>query len=184
MIREETESDFESIRAVNVAAFTAAEFGYHGEADLVDRIRNESADCLSLVAERDDQVVGHIFLSPVVLSPVPLSDVADDSLGMAIAPMSVLPKYQRKGIGSALIRSALDRLRQRNCQFVVVLGHPDYYPKFGFEKAEDHGVIHGFDGIPQSCFFIRFLHRTDWAPVSRGRVRYHSAFGNQFDSRE
>src|SRR5262249_34909968 len=128
-IRSERPDDASRIRQVNELAF-----GQPLEADLVDRLRQDCANSLALVAE-DDAIVGHILFTPAAVEgqrgPVE---------GMGLAPMAVIPERQRRGIGSELVRKGLDLLRQRGCPFVVVVGHPEYYPRFGFEPASRRGL--------------------------------------------
>ena len=121
-IRHETAADHESIRQVNRIAF-----GQDAEAQLVDVLRDGGFVRLSLVAELDGQVVGHILFSDIQI----VSD--DDSVdALALAPMAVVPEHQRKRIGSDLIQSGLEQCRQDGHRIVIVLGHPSYYPRFGF----------------------------------------------------
>src|SRR5688572_22803870 len=123
-IRGERPEDASRVRHVNEAAF-----GRPAEADLVERLRRACQDSLSLVAE-DAAVVGHILFTPVVVeSP------GRRVLGMGLAPLAVLPDRQRRGVGSQLVRRGLNLLRERGCPFIVVVGHPEYYPRFGFEPA-------------------------------------------------
>src|SRR5262245_48756412 len=119
-----------AIRRVNEQAF-----GRSAEADLVDALRARGRISLSLVAERGGEVVGHILFSPVRV------DSARGSIaGLGLAPMSVLPAHQRTGIGSLLVRAGLDECRRADHGWVVVLGHPEYYPRFGFVPARRHGL--------------------------------------------
>ena len=128
-IRPEGPENAARIRRINELAF-----GQPAEADLVEKLRQACSSSLSLVAE-DDAVVGHILFTPVVVESAERS-----VLGMGLAPMAVLPDRQRQGIGSQLVRRGLDILRERSCPFVVVVGHPEYYPRFGFEPASAHGL--------------------------------------------
>ena len=162
-IRREAAEDVAAVRVVNELAF-----GQPAEADLVDALRRGCTDALSLVAT-DDGVVGHILFTPVSV------DGADRSLvGMGLAPMSVLPEYQRRGIGSALVSHGLDALRERSCPFVVV-GHPEYYPRFGFEPASKHGFLSQWQGIPDGVFMSLILNPSVMAGV-RGVARYRPEF--------
>jgi putative acetyltransferase len=121
-IRDESPQDCEAIRLVNEKAF-----GQPAEADLVDALRERGFARLSLVAEVDGQIVGHILFSDItIVSPERVVDA------LALAPMAVLPAYQRKGIGSRLVRDGLDRCRGAGHRIVIVVGHPGYYPRFGF----------------------------------------------------
>lgn len=122
IIRPETGADHEAIRQVNRLAF-----GQDAEARLVDALREGGYVRLSLVAEKDGQVVGHILFSDL-----PIVTEARTVLALALAPMAVLPAFQRQGIGAALVRRGLEDCRGQGHRIVIVLGHPDYYPKFGF----------------------------------------------------
>ena len=124
-IREEQTGDAEAIRRVNTEAF-----GQPQEAQLVDALRNNCSDLLSLVAVDGQDIVGHILFSPALLGDVE---------GMGLAPMAVIPARQRDGVGSELVRAGLAKLEERGCLFVIVLGHADYYPRFGFERASARG---------------------------------------------
>lgn len=120
--RAEKVQDHEAVRQVNRLAF-----GQDGEARLVDALRAEGFAPLSLVAEIDGQVIGHIMFSD-------LSIVTDkgDVAALALAPMAVFPEFQRQGIGSVLVRRGLEMCQEKGHRIVVVLGHPDFYPRFGF----------------------------------------------------
>ena len=126
-IRDETGADFDSIREVNRLAF-----GGGAEARLVDRLRAEGLVIASLVAEQQSRMTGHILFSAL-----PIESSAETVRGAALAPMAVIPACQRQGVGSALVRAGLECCREREIAVVVVVGHPDYYPRFGFspEKA-------------------------------------------------
>src|SRR5205807_8756724 len=128
--RAETADDIPAIRRVNQLAF-----GQPLEANLVDALRTAAHPHISLVAATRGQVVGHIFFSPVTL------DTADpDSTILGLAPMAVLPEYQKQGIGSQLVQEGLKECRRIGCDVVVVLGHPEYYPRFGFAPASQKGL--------------------------------------------
>ena len=164
-IREETPEDISAIRTINLQAFGSPE-----EAAIVDALRESCDDLLSLVAESGGQVVGHILFSPATIEaergPVH---------GMGLAPMAVLPGYQRQGFGSALVRHGLAMLRDRGCPFVIVLGHPEYYPRFGFELASKYGITSQWAGIPDEAFMILPLGEFSLAGVS-GVARYKEEF--------
>ena len=129
-IRPETAADIAAIHDINARAF-----GRRGEADLVDRLRAANHASVSLVAERDGHVVGHILFSPVTMEHAPGS-----FRGAGLAPMSVLPEYQHTGIGSALVRDGLAACRRAGFDAVVVLGHVHFYTRFGFSRASDVGL--------------------------------------------
>lgn len=164
-IREETPEDISAIRTINQQAFGRSE-----EAQVVDTLRESCDNLLSLVAESGGQVVGHILFSPVTIG-------AEHGIvhGMGLAPMAVLPGYQRQGIGSSLVRHGLALLLDRGCPFVIVLGHPDYYPRFGFELASKHGITSQWEGIPDEAFMILVFDESIMAGVS-GVARYRDEF--------
>src|SRR5262245_33560783 len=135
-IREENERDREAIRRVNQLAFAQEE-----EARLVDALRAGGFSRLSLVAEKDGQVVGHILFSDL-----PIVAAAGTIPALALAPMAVLPEYQRQGIGSALVRQGLEVCRQRGHRVVIVVGHPHFYPRFGFSAARAAALESPFSG--------------------------------------
>lgn len=163
VVRCESVTDGPAIRAVNGAAFESPD-----EAGLVDRLRAEGDVLLSLVAEYRSQIVGHILLSRMWI------DTANRFIpAVALAPMAVLPAYQRQGIGGRLIRDGLERLRRQGEEIVVVVGHPDYYPRFGFSREKARCL--------ESPFPAHALMALDLRPGAllgiRGRVRYPVAFG-------
>ena len=164
-IRKEKPSDLPAVRKINEAAF-----GQPAEADIIDAIRAACADTLSLVAVSDDQLVGHIFFSPVAIEAENRTVV-----GMGLAPMAVPPEHQHEGIGSRLIKAGLDALGQTACPYVVVLGHPDYYPRFGFAPASAHNIRCQWDGIPDEAFMVLILDEARMKDVS-GVARYRQEF--------
>jgi putative acetyltransferase len=142
-IRPETVADQQAIDDVNAEAF-----GRQAEADLVRRLRREGALLLSLVAERDGQLVGHIAFSRGQLARTgEMQDV------VALGPMAVIPALQRKGIGSQLVRAGLDALGAAGHELIFVLGHPAYYPRFGFEPAQRYGIGCQFEA-PAEAFMV------------------------------
>jgi len=162
-IRTEMPNDAGAVRAVNQAAF-----GTDLEARIVETIREQEPGALSLVAEADGAIVGHILFSSVSIA-------GQDSLRlMGLAPMAVLPARQREGIGSALVREGLERCRDFGCDAVVVLGHPEYYPRFGFVPASRYGIGCEYD-VPDEVFMLIELEPGALDGV-RGRVAYHPAF--------
>ena len=163
-IRPERPEDASRVRHVNEQAF-----GQPAEADLVERLRQACTDTLSLVAE-EDAVVGHILFTSVVVE-----SAGRRVLGMGLAPMAVLPDRQRQGIGSQLVRRGLDILRERGCPFVVVVGHPEYYPRFGFEPASTHGLASQWESVPDAAFMVLVLDVHAMAGVS-GVAKYREEF--------
>lgn len=132
-IREEKLEDIAAVRHVNVAAF-----GREGEANLVDILRGVTSTC-SLVAVKYGQIVGHIFFSPVTISGVCTNNLKE-LLVFGLAPVAVLPDYQRQGIGSLLIQYGLKACDRLGGSAVVVLGSPEYYQRFGFRPAREKGL--------------------------------------------
>ena len=145
-IRPEESADFAAIRQVNELAF-----GRPAEADIVDSLRQRGVVFLSLVAVQQSQLVGHILFSPVsVVSQ------AGTFEAVALGPMAVLPSHQRQGIGSQLVRRGLEECRQMGQPLVIVLGHPDFYPRFGFKTASPFGIRWEYD-VPLEAFMLAEL---------------------------
>lgn len=160
-IRDETIADVSVITEVTVAAFKTMEISNHTEQFIIEALRAAKALTLSLVAEVDGRVVGHIAFSPVTIS-----DGTQNWYGLG--PVSVLPEYQRQGIGKALIKEGLSRLQDLNAQGCCLVGHPEYYIKFGFENIPE--LVH--EGIPQEVFFaLSFDGR-----FPQGNVTFHEGF--------
>ena len=167
-IRPEQPDDIPSVRVLNETAF-----GQPDEAGIVDSIRTACSDAVSLVATDDGQVVGHIFFSPVFVS-----GESGTVQGMGLAPMAVLPKRQRQGIGSLLVQAGIDATRERGYPFIIVLGHPEYYPRFGFVCASQHGLSCQWDGIPDEAFMVLILEEDAMTGVP-GTVRYRDEFNQE-----
>ena len=144
VIRAEAPEDVKAVREINELAFQQPD-----EAAIVDRLRQEVEGLLSLVAMEEDLVVGHILFSPVAVETG-----AGQVAGMGLAPMAVHPLRQRQGIGSALVRRGLGEVRATGCPFVAVLGHPEYYPRFGFERASHHGLQCQWEEVPDEAFMV------------------------------
>ena len=165
MIRDERSADAAAIRAVLEAAFPQPV-----EADLVDKLRLACAERVSLVAVEDDRVVGHILFTPATIER-PEGPI----VGYGLAPMAVLPEFQNRGIGSALVRAGIERLRRSRCPFVIVLGHPEYYPRFGFVRASTHGVRCQWEGVPDDAFMVLILEASIASQVA-GLAKYRREF--------
>ena len=114
--------------------------------------------------------MGHILFTPVRIESAERRVV-----GMGLAPMAVLPDRQRQGIGSKLVRQGLDILRERGCPFVVVVGHPEYYPRFGFEPASAHGLGSQWEGVPDEAFMVLVFDADAMTGVS-GVAKYREEF--------
>jgi putative acetyltransferase len=164
-IRAETTEDHDAIRRVNELAF-----GRPNEADLIDSLRANARPYVSLVAFVDEQVVGHIFFSPVSVESENNAFTA-----MGLAPMAVLPEYQNRGIGSRLVSEGLKECRRLGHDIVAVLGHANYYPRFGFTPASRKGLRSEYD-VPDEVFMVAEL-----VPGAlegrRGLVKYQPEFG-------
>ena len=171
-IRPERAEDASQVRQVNELAF-----GQPAEADLIESLRRACTDALSMVAE-EGELVGHILFNPVAVE-----GAGRRVLGMGLGPMAVLPDRQRRGIGSQLVRRGLDILRGRSCPFVVVVGHPHYYPRFGFEPASVHGLASQWEGVPDAAFMVLVLDEHAMAGVS-GVATYREEFSEVVSASE
>ncbi len=161
VIRDETDADAIAIGEVTAAAFMSLAISNHTEQFIIEALRAAGALSVSLVAEMDGRVVGHIAFSPVTIS--------DGTPGWyGLGPVSVLPDYQRQGIGNALIREGLSRLEGMNARGCCLVGHPNYYRRFGFENAP--GLV--VEGVPPEVFFALSFD----GHIPRGAVTFHDAF--------
>ncbi|MDI6402372.1 N-acetyltransferase [Balneolaceae bacterium ANBcel3] len=161
IIREEEKRDFDAIISLNDAAF-----GQPQEGIVIDKVRNSDSEVLSLVAEMDNTIVGHIFYSTVVI------ECQNETVyGMGLAPMSVLPEYQKQGIGKKLVHESLKILKNKGVPFIIVLGHEDYYPKFGFETASKYGIKCQWEGVPDEAFMI-MIFNSDRMSTIHGVAKY------------
>jgi predicted N-acetyltransferase YhbS len=163
-LRPERPQDVDAIARVTEAAFRDALHGSGTEARIVHALRLAGALTVSIVAERGNEVVGHVAISPVSIS-------AGTGDWYGLGPVSVLPVAQRRGIGSALILAALDRIAALGARGCVVLGEPAYYERFGFRREEPLQ----FPGAPAEYFQAIVLSPEDAVPA--GIVEYHEAFG-------
>ena len=161
-IREERPDDVATVREVNRRAF-----GQDQEGNIVDALRANGAALLSLVATLDGRVVGHIMYSPASVGGV---------AGAALGPMAVLPEYQRQGVGSRLVEEGNHRLKETGCPFVVVVGHADFYPRFGFGRAGARGVECEWE-VPDEAFMLLVLDEARMWGVS-GLVKYRHEFSS------
>ena len=161
IIRNETDDDIIAITNVTIAAFQTLEISNHTEQFIIEALRAAKALTLSLVAEVDGRVIGHIAFSPVTIS-----DGTQDWYGLG--PVSVLPEYQRQGIGRALIHEGLSRLKSMNARGCCLVGHPEYYRQFGFDTVQE--LVH--EGVPPDVFLaLSFDGNTP-----RGTVTFHEGF--------
>jgi putative acetyltransferase len=165
-IREERPGDEISIRQLTESAFGAPQ-----EANLIEALREANRVTLSLVAVDGSRIVGHVLFSPVEIHS---DDTRIAALGVGLGPMSVLPSRQSDGIGSALVRAGLGRLRDTGHAIVVVLGHPAYYPRFGFRRASEAGVRWEHKA-PDEAFMLLEL-KPEVLGARGGTVKYCAEF--------
>ncbi|MDQ1316321.1 MAG: putative acetyltransferase [Pseudomonadota bacterium] len=161
LIRSETSADVGAIAEVTAAAFKTLAISNQTEHFIIAALRAAKALAISLVAEVDGRVVGHIAFSPVTIS-----DGSSDWYGLG--PVSVLPEYQRRGIGSALIQEGLSRLKNLGARGCCLVGHPGYYGRFGFRNIQELVI----EGVPEEVFFA--LSFDDHIP--QGIIEFHKGF--------
>ncbi len=165
IVRRERPEDISSVRIINKQVF-----GKPVEVDIVDKLRQTCLKVLSLVAEHEGRIVGHI-----IFSPAQVKRGKRVIKGMGLVPMTVLLERQREGIGSQLITYGLKILQDQHCPFVIVLGNPDYYPRFGFKPTSKYGLKSQWPNIPDEAFMVLIFYKTKMAGVS-GIVRYRNEF--------
>jgi len=164
-IRQELPEDINDIRALNEKAF-----GQPQEANIISKLRNNCEGLISLVATENKKIVGYILFSPVIIEGK--NGVAK---GMGLAPMAVLPEKQRQGIGTQLVNTGIEYLKKTKCQFIIVLGHPEYYPRFGFELASRYGIKSQWEAVPDEALMILWLDKSMMNHVS-GVAKYRDEF--------
>jgi predicted N-acetyltransferase YhbS len=171
LCRQETPSDYSMVEELVEAAFENAPHADHDEHKLVARLRKSEAFIprLSLVAMLDGKIVGHVMLTKLIID-----DSEKNHVSLTLAPVSVLPEFQRKGIGGKLVLSSLEIAQQIGYSSVVVLGHPEYYPRFGFTPASLWGIKSPFE-VPDEAFMAKELIDDGLDGVS-GTVEYSPAF--------
>lgn len=160
-IREERPEDIAAIRDVNKRAF-----GQDQEGHIVDALRSNGAVLLSLIATLNGQVVGHIIYSPLT--------VGDEVTGAALGPMAVVPEHQRQGLGGRLVEAGNRRMKDAGRPFIIVLGHADFYPRFGFTPACTRGIKCEWE-VPDDVFMLLVLDETKMQGVS-GPAKYREEF--------
>ena len=170
-IRQEQENDFQAVREVVELAFRDVEDSDQSEPYLVERLRKTDAYIpeLSLVAELNGEIIGHLMMSKVEI-------VSEDQsvISLGLAPVSVVPKYQRIGVGSALIREAHKRAGELGYKSAVLLGHKDYYPRFGYKRAIDFGIEFPFDGPSEYCMVVELA--PEGLKNVHGMIKYAKPF--------
>ena len=160
-IRNERPDDIASITYVTEGAFKTLEISNNTEHFIINALRAAEVLAVSLVAGADGSVIGHIAFSPVTIS-----DGTSDWYGLG--PVSVLPDYQHQGVGKALIEAGLSRLKDINAKGCCLVGHPEYYKKFGFKNTSD--LV--YKGVPQEVFLVLSFDEN----IPRGEVTFHEAF--------
>ncbi len=161
-IRDERPSDIDAIREVNRQAFNQEQ-----EGRIVDALRERGGALLSLVAVANGLVVGHVMFSPLTVGP---------AIGAGLGPLAVLPACQRQGIGTQLVERGLEQLKDSGCPFVVVIGHPTFYPRFGFRAAAGYGLTCEWD-VSADAFMVAVL-RPEFTGSLVGLARYRSEFSS------
>jgi putative acetyltransferase len=165
LIRAEEQRDWAAVHAVHVSAFETP-----AEANLVDALRDNADPLVSIIAEDNGVIVGHIMFSPVSLSGHPELSI------MGLAPMAVAPEHQRKGIGAALVRAGLEDCKQLGFGAVVVLGHPAYYPRFGFSSSARFGIGCEYN-VSEEVFMVVEL-QAGFLEGASGKIKYHTVFSD------
>ena len=156
LIRHESEEDIASIRELHEQAFEQSV-----EADIVDALRKNCKDIISLVADDNGKVIGHVLFSPAeILGPHGVLK------GMALAPMAVLPDMRRKGVGTRLVKHGMVQLMRAGCPFIIVVGRPDYYSHFGFGPASEFGIKCQWERVPDEAFMILWIDKIKSQSVS------------------
>ena len=156
IVRHESEEDIADIRKLHEQAFEQSL-----EADIVDALRKNCKDIISLVADNDGKIIGHVLFSPAeILGPHGVLK------GVALAPMAVLPDMRRKGVGTRLVKHGLVQLMRAGCPFIIVIGRPDYYSHFGFGPASEFGIKCQWENIADEVFMILWIDKTKAQGIS------------------
>ena len=164
IIRPEVPEDHQKIRTINLSAFET-----DVEANLIEALRRSGIPLISLVAEQNGELVGHILFSPVRME----GSGSDVSIA-GLAPMAIFPEYQKQGIGTLMIEEGVKRCHEAGYAAIVVLGHPQYYQKFGFIPSVRFGIRSEYD-VPDDVFMVRELDRGA-LDGCKGTVKYHEVF--------
>jgi putative acetyltransferase len=166
-IRNERPDDIKGIWKINSEAFES-----ELEAKLVNTLRNSDTPYVSLVYEENNELMGHILFTRV--------ELAGDTSGlriMGLGPMAVAPKFQTKGIGSSLVKVGIQHLKSEGYDAIVVLGHPNYYPRFGFEDASKYGIESQWEEVPGEAFMVLEL-KNKGLKGKQGTIKFNEAFSS------
>ncbi len=171
LIRKVNTNDYTEVSRLIVSSFSTSEYGYSNEAELVEKIRKNITHKkdLELVALIDGKIVGH-----GMLSQVKVINVLDESIGLVLAPLCVLPEYQNQGIGGKLIEELENIALYLGFKFISILGNPDYYGKFGYSEAKNYNISAPFE-VDSKYFLIKELEQHGLKEV-KGTLIYSSAF--------
>ncbi|MCA9195504.1 MAG: N-acetyltransferase [Planctomycetales bacterium] len=173
-IRAEIDSDREAVYRLTVDAFEHSDFGHNGEAELINAVRSGHRDTFSLVAVFNDKPIGYLLCSPCSI------ETQNESIvGMAIGPVAVASKWQKRGVGTLLMEGCVQHAIDSHWNYLVVAGHPDFYARFKFELLSKLGLKHCFAGMPDNIFFIRFFKAVQASKFADGQLRYCAEFGPQ-----
>lgn len=170
-IRQEQKNDFESVFKLIEKAFKNEQFSDHKEQFLVERLRKSTAFIpeLSIVAEIDGKVVGHLLVTKLKIK-----NKATEFESLALAPVSVLPEFQRRGIGEKLIIEAHQKAIELGYKSIVLLGHEKYYPRFGYKQADQYGIKFPFEAPKENCMVVELVE--NGLQGVNGMVEYPEAF--------
>lgn len=164
LIRKEQERDFDEIYRLNYESFDQKD-----EAELIDELRENNGVIISLVALLSNLLAGHILYAPCQITSHNTT-----LTGAALGSMAVLPEYQNKGIGKELVKESIEIISEAGYPFITVLGHPEYFPKFGFEPAKKHGLQFQWN-VPDNVFMGLILDKERMSNI-RGTVYYRPEF--------
>jgi putative acetyltransferase len=164
-IRPEEPKDSSNVYTVNESAFDTP-----AEANLVEALRREAHPIISLVAEDEETIVGHVMFSPVTLIGHP------DLKIMGLGPVAVVPERQRMGIGTILIKTGMEKCKELGFGAIVVLGYPEYYPRFGFIPSVRYGIRSEYN-VPEDVFMVTEF-QPDYLQGSTGIIQYHPSFND------
>lgn len=171
IIRQEKETDYNEVFLLTESAFRSLEISNHNEQFLVERLRKTDTFIpeLSLVAIINDKIVGHILLTRLIIRTE-----KGEIPSLSLAPVSVHPDFQKKGIGGMLINKAHSIAKKLGFKSIILVGHPDYYPRFGYRKASEFGISFPFDAPDNACMVVELVKNS--LKYANGVVEYPKEF--------